>query len=451
MVERPLHAEVGREEQAGGRGDEAPQRHVERLRDEPREELERLVAERTAQLQAVNARLQAEIAERRQMAAQLMQADRLVSMGTLAAGVGHEINNPLSYVLTGVEALSELVARGAVEPARASEARALLREVRQGLDRIRQAVRDLKLFSRGGDDALHPLEVAGVLEATLHMAFNDIRHRAQLVRSYQPAPLVLASEARLGQIFLNLVVNASQAIPDGAAEENQIQVSTRTDARGWAVVEIHDTGAGIAPEDLARIFDPFFTTKPLGEGTGLGLAICKNLVEAMGGEIAVESERGKGSAFRVSLPPAPAQAAAAPPPATAPAASTAAPAASAAARRGRVLVVDDDPLVARSIRRVLERDHDVVMETSSRDALGRLQAGERFELLLCDVMMPQLSGPEFHAALVRLAPEQARRVVFVTGGAFTSGSASYLEEVGARTVEKPFEADTLRALAREFC
>ena len=120
-------------------------------------------------------------------------------------------------------------------------------------------------------------------------------------------------------------------------------------------------------------------------------------------------------------------------------------------RRGRVLVVDDDPLVARSIRRVLERDHEVVMETSSRDALGRLQAGERFDLVLCDVMMPQLSGPEFHAALKRLAPEQSERVVFVTGGAFTAPASSYLEEVGARTVEKPFEAETLRALARDFC
>ncbi len=441
MVERPLHAEVGREEREVGRGEGGPPRHVERLRDQPREELERLVVERTAQLQAANAQLQAEIAERRRMAARLMEADRLVSMGTLAAGIGHEINNPLSYVLAGVESLGELVARGAVAPAQAAEARALLREVRQGLDRIRLTVRDLKLFSRG-EEARYPIDPRGVLEATLHMAYNDIRHRAQLVREYGPAPEVLASEARLGQIFLNLVVNASQAIPDGAAEENRIHVATRTDARGWAVVEVRDTGAGISPEALARIFDPFFTTKKPGEGTGLGLAICKELVEAMGGEIAVESVLGRGSAFRISLPPAHAAAERAPIPS---------PAASAGARRGRVLVVDDDPLVARSIRRVLERDHAVVMETSSKDALGRLQAGERFELVLCDVMMPQLSGPEFHAELALVAPDQAKRVVFVTGGAFSATAASYLAAVGAQTVEKPFEAEALRALARGFC
>lgn len=382
-------------------------------------------------------------AERSRMTAQLMQADRLVAMGTLAAGVGHEINNPLSYVLTGVEALADLVAQGEVGPSQAAEARGVLREVRQGLDRIRQAVRDLKLFSRGDEEARRPVELRGVLEGTLHMASNDIRHRARLVRQYGPAPRVLASEARLGQIFLNLVVNASQAIRDGAADENLIRVSTRTDARGWAVTEIEDTGAGISCEDQARIFEPFFTTKPLGEGTGLGLAICRNLVEAMGGEIAVESAPGRGSVFRVSLPPAPATAVEPVP--------RAASGITAGARRGRLLVVDDDPLVARSIRRVLERDHEVVMETSSREALGRFQAGERFDLVLCDVMMPQMSGPEFHAALGRLVPEQAKRVVFVTGGAFTATTLSYLEEVGARTVEKPFEAENLRALARDFC
>ncbi|HET6440301.1 MAG TPA: FIST N-terminal domain-containing protein [Anaeromyxobacter sp.] len=378
--------------------------------------------------------------ERAAMTARLTQADRLVAMGTLAAGVGHEINNPLSYAAAGTHALAELIERGFADPAASREAQGILREVNQGLERIRHAVRDLKLFSRGDDDTRRPVDVQAVLESTLHMAYNDIRHRARLVRDYHPIPLVAASESRLGQVFLNLVVNASQSIPDGAAEENEIRVATRTDEDGWAVVEIRDTGAGISREDLARIFDPFFTTKPLGEGTGLGLAICRNIVASTGGDITVESQRGQGSVFRVRLPGVvPGVAEAEPSPGPAP-----------RVHGGRVLVVDDDPLVARSMRRMLAREHEVLVETSSREALDRFRAGERFDVVLCDVMMPQVSGPEFHAELSRLAPDQARRVVFVTGGAFTAGSARYLEEAGNRTLEKPFDAEVLRALVREF-
>jgi signal transduction histidine kinase len=382
--------------------------------------------------------------ERAHMTTRLVQADRLVSMGTLAAGVGHEINNPLSYATSGLGALSELVSRDLSGPAQA-EARSILREVAQGLERIRQAVRDLnlKLFSRLGDDVRHPVEIQPVLESTLHMANNDIRHRARLVREYGATPVVSANESRLGQVFLNLIVNASQSIPDGAADQNEIRVTTSTDARGWAAIEVRDTGSGIAADDLTRIFEPFFTTKSPGEGTGLGLAICRNIVASAGGEISVESERGKGSTFRVFLPPAhPEEAHGEPAPRPAPRPG--------GARRGRVLVVDDDPLVARSMRRMLAREHDVVIETSARVALSRVHAGEEYDVVLCDVMMPQMSGPEFHGELGRIASRQAARVVFVTGGAFTAGAAAYLEKTGCRVLEKPFEASVLLDLVREF-
>jgi signal transduction histidine kinase len=421
----------------------ALRRSTEALRQQTREQLERLVSERTAQLRAANSQLEEEIAYRRRMTAQLVQADRLVAMGTLAGGVGHEINNPLSYVTSGVDALAELVAAGGLPPERAREAEALLREVRQGLDRIRQAVSDLKLFA-APDDASRPVDLQALLESTLHVAGNDIRHRARLVRAYDPAPPVSGSTARLGQVFLNLVLHAAHSMPDGAADRNALRVSTGTDARGHAVVEIADTGPGIAPEDLARIFEPFFTTRPAGAGSGLGLAICHSIVHAMGGEIAARSAVGQGTLFRVCLPPAVAVAVAAPAP---PAPARAGPA---GGLRARVLVLDDDGLVARSIQRMLRTHHEVAVETSARAALDRVQAGERFDLVLCDVMMPQMSGPEFHRALLQAAPGQAARVVFITGGAFTPATIDYVGTAGVRVLEKPFEASALRAFVEEL-
>ncbi len=343
-------------------------------------------------------------------------------------------------MLSGVEALCELLAGDEATEPRLEEARVILREVKVGLERIRQAVRDLKLFARGDDEVKHPVDVRSVLESTLHMAYNDIRHRARLVREYGGAPAVAGNESRLGQVFLNLIVNASQSIREGAAEENEIRVVTSRDAAGRAVIEIRDTGAGMSAEELSRIFEPFFTTKPVGVGTGLGLAICRNIVVSMGGDITVESERGKGSVFRVSLPGIEVGHLALAPPPDAPAPP----------HRARILVVDDDPLVARSIRRMLSREHEVAIETSSREALRRIEAGERFDMVLCDVMMPQMGGPALHAELGRIAPEQAARVVFITGGAFTAAASEYLQRSGNRTLEKPFTSDELRGLLRDL-
>jgi signal transduction histidine kinase len=387
-------------------------------------------------------------AERARMTAQLVQADRLVAMGTLAAGVGHEINNPLSFAASGLTTLSELIAGGLREPERIPEALGIAREVSQGLERIRLTVRDLKLFSARSDgEARRPLDVQAVLEATLRLAHNDIRHRARLVRAYGPTPPVSASEAQLGQVFLNLILHACASIPDGAADRNELRVVTGTDARGWAAVEVHDTGPGLSAEDRTRVFEPFAGPPALRE-SGLGLAVCRSVVLSMGGEISAEAEPGRGTVFRVAFPASLARGAGGPAEPSTPTPPPPGPAPG--ARRARVLVIDDEPLVARSVMRMLAREHDVALETSSAAALARIQAGERFDVVLCDVMMPQLSGPEFHAELLRSHPDQAKRVVFITGGAFTPGAASYLDEVGNRVLEKPFEAEDVRRLVLEL-
>ena len=149
-----------------------------------------------------------------------------------------------------------------------------------------------------------PVAVRRVLDSSINIAWNEIRHRARLVKDYGETPLVEGNESRLGQVFLNLLLNAAHAIPEGETERNEIRVTTRTDGRGYAIVEVRDSGMGIPIAIRERIFDPFFTTKPVGEGTGLGLWICAGIVSALGGEVKVDSEIGRGSTFRVTLPPA---------------------------------------------------------------------------------------------------------------------------------------------------
>jgi len=251
-----------------------------------------------------------DITERKKMEAKLIQAERLASMGTLAAGVAHEINNPLTYVMANIGFVSERLTRlvtsnptSAMTP-QLEELATALSEAQEGAIRVRQIVRDLKILARGDQERYGPIDVRGVVESSISMVANQIRPKARLARSLGAVPMVEASESRLGQVFLNLLVNAVQAIPDGDIEGNRISVVTRTDPAGRAVITVSDTGAGIPADVMGRIFEPFFTTKPVGVGTGLGLFICHGIVKALGGEIGAESGPGRGTTFRVILPPA---------------------------------------------------------------------------------------------------------------------------------------------------
>ncbi len=378
-----------------------------------------------------------DVTDRKRLEAQLMLADRMASVGTLAAGVAHEINNPLAFVLANVEfALAELRA-AAVEPLEVLRA---LGEARDGGLRVREIVRDLKAFSRADAEGSERIDLRRVLQSALGLAQNEIRHRARLEVDVGDIPCVMGSEHRLGQVFLNLLINAAQSIPEGRATDNEIRATTATAPDGRALVVISDTGGGISPEVLPRIFDPFFTTKPVGVGTGLGLSICHGIVSGLGGEILVESTVGRGTTFKVLLD-------AAPPRAEADVTATAPAAARAVAQRGRILVVDDEPLVARALLRILAPHHDVVTRTSAREALADVQGGsEPFDLLLCDLMMPDMTGMELHARVREVAPALADRIVFLTGGAFTPSAREFLARVPNPRIEKPFEPDALRAL-----
>jgi PAS domain S-box-containing protein len=410
-------------------------------------------------------------AERERLQASLAQSDRMASMGTLAAGVAHEINNPLSYVLYNVESVVEDLPRLADVVRRCHDAlsrhlgpdeaaRALgeqpdtglaaaiddvvdrLREAASGARRIKDIARGLGTFSRVDRDEVMPVQLQPVIEQALNMAFNQIKYRARVVKDYASIPPVLASDGKLAQVFLNLFINAAHAIDEGHVEANEIRV--RTWAEGEAVfAEVSDTGKGIAPEHHDRIFQPFFTTKEVGVGSGLGLSIVRNIVTGFGGEISFSSEPGKGTRFVIRLPRLPRdwQTGKASTKEAAPRSST---------TRGRILVADDERGIRAAIERMLGRDHQVVTAASGEEARAILEQDRRFDLIFCDLMMPRVSGMELHAWLAERDAELAAQVVFITGGAFTPGASEYLARVGNLRLEKPFDTAAFKKLTDEL-
>jgi signal transduction histidine kinase len=374
--------------------------------------------------------------ERKKMQEQMLLSDRLVSIGTLAAGVAHEINNPLAYVIGNIEfalerlARVQLLAAGVEELA---EAVGALTQAREGSERIRITTRDLKIFCRTDESTRSAVDVERVLESAISMAWNEIRHRARLTRVFEPVPRVDANENRLAQVFLNLLVNAAQAMSEGNVSDHEIRITLRSEATR-VVIEFSDTGSGMSEEVQARLFEPFFTTKPIGIGTGLGLSICHGIVTGLGGEISMRSRLGVGSVFRVELPAGELEAQR----------KISYPATPQTAR-ARILVIDDEPALCQVVQRLLSSDNDVMTALNGRVALELLAKDRAFDIILCDLMMPEMTGMDFHAELSRAWPDLAHRTVFLTGGAFTLQAAKFLDHVPNRRLDKPFDPSTLRA------
>jgi CheY-like chemotaxis protein len=316
----------------------------------------------------------------------------------------------------------------------------MVRDALEGSDRVRTIVRDMRAFTRRDDhDQRTPVQVEKVLEKALAMAGVDLRHRARIVRSFSPVPPVLANETRLGQVFLNLLINAAQAIPEGRIGDHEVRLSVRENG-SQVDVFVEDSGTGIPPEDLRRVFHPFYTTKPAGKGTGLGLFICDGIVRGLGGTITIESVPEKGTKVRVRLP-AWVERASQTEPADPPVATP--------SKRASLLVVDDDPQVLLCIRRILDSEHALTTTTSAFDALRRISEGERFDALISDLMMPELSGMALYGKVKEVSPALAEKTVFITGGAFTPPARNFLDTVANACLEKPFAARELRALVHE--
>ena len=379
-----------------------------------------------------------DVSEEMRLRERLALADRMASIGTLAAGAAHEVNNPLAAVIgnldIGLEDVREIA--GGSPSGRLEEVEAALVEARKGADRIKTIIRGLMTFARADEGRREVIDLEPVLELAINMASNETHGRARIVTDYRDTPRVLADDARLGQVFVNLIANAAQSIGDGNQQVNEIRIATFTDGAGTAVIEVHDSGPGIPPEILGRIFDPFFTTRPVGKGTGQGLSIYRNSVGGFGGEITARNRDRGGATLRVVLPAA----SLAPKPDPTP---------STPLRRGAVLAVDDEPAVGTLVARSL-RDHDVTVVTSAKAALTLLGAGKHFDVVLSDLMMPEMSGMDFFDELVRSFPDVARRTIFISGGVVTAAAEAFLARIPNVILEKPFDAPKLRALVRRL-
>jgi signal transduction histidine kinase/ActR/RegA family two-component response regulator len=377
-----------------------------------------------------------DLSARRQLRERLVVTERLVSLGTLAAGVAHEINNPLSVVLWNLELLRDELAMAGV----AGEARKMVAEAMDAGERVRGIVADMRTLSRTPGPRPGPVDLVRAIDRALQLAAGTLKHRARIVRDYQQVPTVLADESRLVQVIINLLTNAADAIPADRAGQGTITVSTHVDASGGVVASVRDDGVGIPAELQQRIFDPFFTTKEVGVGTGLGLSISHNLVTSMDGRLGLESEPGRGTTVSVTL-----QAARDPAPTR-----RSEPMAQLRKRSAaRILIVDDEAAIGAVATRLLGRAHDVSAVTSGRQALARLDAGERFDLVLCDLLMPEMTGLDLHARLRLQFPDQAARVVFMTGGVGQEARDA-ATRLPAVVLDKPLNARALTAFIDDY-
>jgi signal transduction histidine kinase len=362
--------------------------------------------------------------------------ERMAALGTLAAGIAHEINNPLSYVMVNLQ-LTARQLPAALREANDEVVR-LVQEALHGAERIASIVREIGLVSRLGRDQPMAVDVRDVIEGVLRLMMHEVRQRARLTTDYRAVPPVQIDRVRLEQVLINLLVNAVQAIGDGRAQDNYIRIGLgmAPDGSGRVQVEIADSGCGISELAKARLFQPFFTTKPPGSGTGLGLSISRAIVTAAGGDIAFESAVGQGTVFRVRLP--------AMVPGRGRDGERGQQATGRLLPRLRILAVDDEPTVLRALQRLLERHHEVVTAGDGQAALALARSGQ-FDVLLCDLAMPDMSGVELAERIAAESPALASRTIFLTGGAFTPSARSAVDHGRHIVVDKPFSLQSLTA------
>jgi signal transduction histidine kinase/CheY-like chemotaxis protein len=384
-----------------------------------RERLERLVEARTEELaRALEA---------------LHRSEKLAALGQFAAGVAHEVNNPSAVVTANLKYLAECRSDGGPWP---PDTGACFDESLTAMERISRIIRQLIDAGRvaAQPEALAPVALAEVARESLRTARARCGDRVALVASVPEELRAVAQDSMLVQVLVNLVVNAAQAVPDGRAGG---RVELRGERAGEKVrLTVEDNGAGMTPEVLRRVFEPFFSTKPVGGGTGLGLAVSRGLVQSMGGTLLLTSEPGRGTRAVVELPAA----------TGAGAARTPVPRSAPAGPRRRLLLVDDEPAVLRSLGRVLAARYTVDVATGVGDGLGRLERS-RYDLVLCDLMMPEGGGERLYRELARRAPQQAARLVFITGGATSEASRRFLAAQPQPVLEKPIDLAALAALA----
>jgi CheY-like chemotaxis protein len=381
------------------------------------------------------------VSERKRLEADLAVRERLATMGRLAAGVAHEVNNPLTFAMLNLEGVTRALASGTAGEEQRPRLLEMLGHIQTGLERVSRVVQDMRTISRVDAPPTSSVSVGRVITYAASVAAPEARTRAMLDVDVPDALYVRGDEARLGQVFVNLLMNAAQSIPEGEPAANRVEV--RAKRLGDEVeVTVVDTGSGIPEAVRAHLFEPFYSTKAAGAGVGLGLSICQAIVTSFGGTIAADKTTGHGTCFRVRLPCADT--------ADAPrgAVSTTA---QVAPRRWRTLVVDDEPMLRSVVQQMLSPQSDVVAAESVDAALAVLASGAAFDAILCDIVMPKRSGMEFYEELTGRFPKMVDHVGFITGGVLDNTIEDFLETTGRPRVYKPFSVtelvETVRALA----
>ncbi len=397
--------------------------------------------------------LSRDVSEIRKLQTNAIQNDRAIALGTLAASLAHEINNPLTYMLGHLEFVGQSLGRieqslhelpeaqRAEWGALAEELRRSLEPVQAGTRRIADITRELRTFSRPGAAESDRADARSVVRSVLKLVGKELEARAILQVDLHETSLVRADASKLVQVVLNLLVNAMQALSGEGPTENRIWVSSGNEG-DRVVIEVSDNGPGVPPDQRERIFEPFVTTKEIGQGSGLGLFVCRNIVQGFSGLVTVDDRPGGGARFRVLLPAVREASAPVLPPAEAGTDSK-------APSSNLVLVIDDDPIVANTLSRQLAAaGYRVEVESDAARAIERLVSRGDVDLVFCDLMMKDLSGMDLLETLTGRAPAQAAKVVFMTGGAFTPRARAFRERHADRCVDKPF--DILGEVARRL-
>ena len=391
--------------------------------------------------------------------------ERLRVIGRLAAGLAHEVNNPLTFVLANLESLREshqsirrflrklgggladgrritpgLFERLLVEANMQEiidDAGEMLTDCYKGIHRIQDIARSLGTFSRADDEQAELIDLARVVDDGCAMVFNQIRYRARLVKRFEPIPMVSAYPGRIVQALVNMLTNAVEAIDGGTYEKHRIVVSARLD-EDHVVLGVRDTGVGIDEVNRHRIFTPGFTTKAHEGGMGLGLSLCKRVAEEHGGRVAVHHLADHGTLFELIVPVETGLEPVEP-------RRDSRPLSEVPTERVRILIVDDDAMVLSALRRRLQRRYEAVTVLGGEEALARLDEDPRFEAIICDLTMPEVDGKSFYERIVRDHPRLADRIVFMSGGAFTPRLRKFAASVSNPVLQKPITRQHLES------
>ncbi len=375
------------------------------------------------------------VTERRQVESRWLQADRLAALGLLAGGMAHAINNPLTYVLLNLEHVKSSLPRVVVSGDEGAGAIARLTEAHQGIERIAQVVKRMRAFSRVEERTRSKVNVKAVLEGAMELVGHELRHRGRLTTEYGDVPPINTSAAHLEQVFLHLLVHAAQSLPEDDSAEVRIELGAVEPAQ--VMVSVTLVGLALEPEALSNVFEPFFAARGDDEATRVGLPFCRAVVSAMGGELLAESDAAVGTTFRIILPVGVLESE---PPVSEPGASLA----DIRSDRPAVLVVDDDPGIGGAMSVALEDSCDVTYLASALEARDRLIAGDRYDIVFCDMMMPDLDGEALWEVLHRVRPEQAARFVFMTAAGAHPKVADFFRRTDCVRLDKPFRLDDVQ-------